>query len=65
MEILPSGYQQLELSRNEKVFVRNIMISERFGLLLLNTNPAMFPNESMHILVCSDGYKICYFHKSR
>lgn len=55
MEILPSGYQQLELSRNEKVFVRNIMISERFGLLLLNTNPAMFPNESMHILVCSDG----------
>lgn len=55
MEILPSEYQHIELSRNEKIFVRNIMTNERFGFLLLDTNPAMLPNERMHILVCSDG----------
>ena len=55
MEILPSEYQQIELSRNEKIFVRNVMSSERFGYLLIKTNPAMLKNESMHTLVCSDG----------
>lgn len=55
MEILPSEYQQIDLSRNEKIFVRNIMSNDQYGFLLLNTNPAMLPNESMHILICSDG----------
>lgn len=55
MEILPSEYQQIELSRSEKIFVRNVMSSERFGYLLIKTNPAMLKNESMHTLVCSDG----------
>ncbi len=55
MEILPSEYQHIELSRNEKIFVRNVMSNEQYGYLLLGTNPAMLPNESMHILVCSDG----------
>ena len=31
------------------------MSSERFGYLLIKTNPAMLKNESMHTLVCSDG----------
>ena len=55
MEILPSEYQHVALSRSEKIFVRNIMSIEQFGYLLLDTNPAMLPNESMHILICSDG----------
>ena len=55
MEILPSEYQQIELSRSEKIFVRNVISSERFGYLLIKTNPAMLKNEIMHTLVCSDG----------
>ena len=55
MEILPSEYQHIDLSRNEKIFVRNIMSNDQYGFLLLDTNPAMLPNESMHTLICSDG----------
>lgn len=55
MEILPSEYQHIDLSRSEKIFVRNIMSNEQYGYLLLATNPAMLPNERMHILVCSNG----------
>ena len=55
MEILPSEYQHLELSRNEKIFVRNIMSNDQYGYLLLNTNPAMLPNESIHTLLCPNG----------
>lgn len=61
MEILPSEYQHIDLERNEKIFVRNIMSNEQYGYLLINTNPAMLPNESMHILVCSDGILIFKF----
>lgn len=55
MEILPSEYQHIDLKRNEKIFVRNIMSNERYGYLLIDANPAMLPNERMHILVCSEG----------
>ena len=55
MEILPSEYQQIDLSRSEKIFVRNVMSNERYGYLLIKTNPAMLKNESIHTLVCSDG----------
>ncbi len=55
MEIMPSEYQHIELSRDEKIFVRNIVSNERFGFLLLNVNPAMLKNESMHILITTDG----------
>ena len=55
MEIMPSEYQHIELSRDEKIFVRNILSNERFGFLLLNVNPAMLTNESMHILLSADG----------
>ena len=61
MEILPSEYQHIELSRNEKIFVRNVMSNEQYGYLFLGTNPAMLPNESMHILVCSDGILLLKF----
>ena len=61
MEILPSEYQQIDLSRDEKIFVRNVMSQDVYGLLLLDTNPAMLPNESMHILICSDGILVLKF----
>ena len=38
MEILPSEYQQIDLSRDEKIFVRNVMSQDVYGLLLLDTN---------------------------
>lgn len=55
MEILPSEYQHINLSRSEKIFVRNIMSHEEYGYLLLDTNPAMLQKESIHVLVCSGG----------
>ena len=61
MEILPSEYQHIELTRNEKIFVRNIMSNEEFGYLFLDTNPAMLENESMHVLVCSKGVLLLKF----
>ena len=55
MEILPSEYQHIELSRNEKIFIRNVMSNDQYGFLILNTNPAMLSLGSMHALTCSDG----------
>lgn len=61
MEILPSEYQHIDLTRDEKIFVRNIMSNEQYGYLLLATNPAMLPNENMHILVCANGVLLLKF----
>ena len=55
MEILPSEYQHIELSREEKIFIRNVMSNNQYGFLILDTNPAMLPFGSMHTLICSDG----------
>lgn len=35
MEIYPSEYQQLELNRYEKVFVRHASNDENYGIILL------------------------------
>lgn len=55
MEILPSDYQQMELSRFEKLFIRNAVSSEEYGLLLLRINPSMRQNDYMNVLITSDG----------
>ncbi|MBQ7568945.1 AAA family ATPase [bacterium] len=55
MEVLPSDYKQIELSRDEKIFVRNVISYDQYGCLLLDANPAMLEKESMHILICSSG----------
>lgn len=60
MDVLPSEYQQLELSREEKIFARNVASCNAFGYLLLNVNPAMQPNVKMHVLISSEG--ILFFH---
>ena len=31
------------------------MSNDQYGFLILDTNPAMLVNDSMHILICSDG----------
>ncbi len=55
MEIMPSEYQQLELSRFEKIFIRHALSSEQYGFLLLKVNPAMRENDYMHVFISADG----------
>lgn len=55
MEILPSEYQSIELSRHEKMFVRHAISNGGYGFLLLNVNPTMIENESMCVVITSRG----------
>ena len=64
MEIMPSEYQQLELTRSEKIFIRHAISSEKYGFLLLKANPAMQKNDDMHILLCEDGIVMFKFFET-
>lgn len=55
MEILPSEYQNIELSRYEKMFVRHAISNDKYGFLLLKINPTMLENESMNVVITSRG----------
>lgn len=55
MEIFPSEYQNIELSRYQKMFVRYSIASNDYGFLLLNVNPAMIENENMDVVITSKG----------
>ena len=55
MEILPSEYQSIELSRYEKMFVRHAISNDGYGFLLLKVNPSMLENESMNVVITSRG----------
>lgn len=55
MEILPSEYQSIELSRHEKMFVRHAISNGGYGFLLLKVNPTMIENESMCVVITSRG----------
>jgi len=55
MEILPSEYQSIELSRYEKMFVRHAISNDSYGFLLLKVNPTMIENESMNVAITSRG----------
>lgn len=55
MEIFPSEYQSLELVKQEKIFVHNVMANEEYGYLLLKINPTMAKNASMDVLINSRG----------
>lgn len=61
MLVMPSEYQHINLSRDEKIFIRNTMSHESDGYLLIGVNPAMLSNESMHLLMCSDGFLLLKF----
>lgn len=55
MEIMPSEYQQIELSRFEKVFIRHAVSNEKYGFLLIKVNPTMQKDDFMHIVLCEEG----------
>jgi hypothetical protein len=59
MEAFPSEYQQLELNRYEKVFVRQASNDENYGLVLLKINPAMLAGEYSHAVITSKGIILC------
>lgn len=62
MELFPSEYQQLDLNRYEKVFIRHALnCAGDFGMLLLNVNPAMLSGESIHVVIVPDGIVLCKF----
>lgn len=61
MEIYPSEYQQLELKRYEKVFVRHASNDDTFGMVLLKINPAMLSGEYSHAVISSKGVVLCKF----
>lgn len=64
MEILPSEYQNLELSRNEKLFIRHADSSGEYGFLLLKVNPAMQKDDYMNVLILPEGVIFCKFMDS-
>ena len=61
MEILPSEYQQLELQRSEKMFVRYAEFCEQYGYVFLNTNAAMIQNEKQHMVITEKGVTMLKF----
>ena len=61
MEVFPSEYQSLDLTRYEKLFVRHALSSEQYGFLLLKVNPAMIKNDSMNIVILPQGVVFCKF----
>lgn len=61
MEVFPSEYQQLELNRYEKMFVRHANNDENYGLILLKINPAMLTGEYSHAVITSKGVVLCKF----
>lgn len=62
MDLFPSEYQQLNLNRYEKVFIRHaINCKSDFGMLILSVNPAMLQNENVHIIIIPHGVLMCKF----
>lgn len=61
MEIFPSEYQNIDLSRYEKLFVRHALTSPEYGFVLLKVNPVMISGESLDVVICSRGVLFCKF----
>lgn len=55
MEALPSEYQNMNLSKTEKLFIRYILSHDEYGLLLIKINPLMLQGDCMHALICAEG----------
>ena len=55
MEALPSEYQNINLSKTEKLFIRHVLSHNEYGLLLIKINPTMLPGDYMHSLICNEG----------
>ena len=61
MEVFPSEYQSLDLTRYEKLFIRYSISSDEYGFLLLRVNPAMQKNDDMDVVVLPQGVILCKF----
>lgn len=61
MEAMPSEYQNINLTKTEKVFVRHVLSHDEYGLLLLKINPAMLQGDCMHALICAEGILLFKF----
>lgn len=61
MEVIPSEYQQLELSRYEKLFSRYCGSYEEFGFFLLRVNAAMIEDETQNVVICEKGILLLKF----
>ncbi len=61
MEVFPSEYQSLDLTRYEKMFMRHALSVDDYGFLLLRVNPAMQKNDDMDIVVLPQGIVLCKF----
>lgn len=64
MEVLPSEYQQLDLQRFEKMFVRYAESCGKYGYVFLNTNAAMIQGEKQHMVITEDGVTLLKFFDS-
>ena len=61
MEVFPSEYQSLDLTRYEKLFIRHSLSSDEYGFLLLRVNPAMQKNDDMDVVILPQGVILCKF----
>lgn len=61
MEVFPSEYQSLDLTRYEKLFIRHSLSNDEYGFLLLRVNPAMQKNDDMDVVVLPQGVILCKF----
>lgn len=55
MEALPSEYQNMDLSKTEKLFIRYVLSHDEYGMLLIKINPLMLQGDCMHALICTEG----------
>lgn len=61
MEVFPSAYQSLDLTRYEKLFIRHALSSDEYGFFLLRVNPAMQKNNYMDVVILPQGVILCKF----
>lgn len=61
MEVLPSEYQNIDLTKTEKLFIRHVISHNEYGLLLIKINPSLLQGDFMHALLCAEGVMLFKF----
>lgn len=64
MEALPLEYQNIDLTKTEKLFIRHVISQDEYGLLLIKINPSLLQGDFMHALVCAEGVMLFKFMDS-
>ena len=61
MEIYPSDYNQLDLGRSGKLFIRHLLNAEEdFGFYYLSVNPAMLQKAVVNVLITAKGIAVIH-----